>query len=211
MENGDDHRIQLLRLLWGLLGQYLESTDQHWGKVTKELLSKWQKVLVDAAPVYETAHSSVIKDWDFSFVFMCSLDLQTKDAPCWSPAQGMLPNSSWSLTAQVPGCHCSVCLQTPRFLQGEPQTSLQDCYTGIPNVYSPLAQQYHAPGEAPSETVPSAYFSTKMFGCYATSVLVDVVAIRERPGFYWQLQRMGAAGEKQIKSYPYILLKIPHF
>ena len=56
-----------------------------------------------------------------------------------------------------------------------------------------------------------AYFSTKMFGCYATSVLVDVVAVRERPGFYWQLQRMGAAGEKQIKSYPYILLKIPHF
>lgn len=111
--------------------------------------------------VYETAHSSVIKDRDFSFVFMCSLDLQTKDARCWSPAQGMLPNSSCSLTAQFPGCHCSVRLQTPRFLQDEPQTSLQDCYDAIPNVYSPRAQQYHAAEEVQSETVPSGLFLNK--------------------------------------------------
>ncbi|MXQ90928.1 hypothetical protein E5288_WYG005519 [Bos mutus] len=55
----------------------------------------------------------------------------------------------------------SVRLQTPRFLQDEPQTSLQDCYDAIPNVYSPQAQQYHAAEEVPSETVPSGLFLNK--------------------------------------------------
>ena len=152
VENGDDRRIQLLELLWGLLGQCMECTDQCWGKVTKEGLSELQQLLVLATPICL---------WNCSFLSYQGLGFFLKDAHCWSPAQGMLPNSSWSLTAQFPGCHCGVCLQTPRFLQGESRTSLQDCYDVIPNVSSPQAQQYHAAEEVPSETVPSGLFLNK--------------------------------------------------
>ena len=51
VENGDNRKIQLLEMLWGLLGQCMECTDQCWGKVTKEGLSELQQLLVLATPI----------------------------------------------------------------------------------------------------------------------------------------------------------------
>ena len=160
-KNGDNHRALLLGMLWGLLGQCMESTYQCWGKVTKEVLSKLQQLLVRADPISLWNYTFLSYQGLGLFVFLCSLDLQTKDAHCWSPAQGKLPNGSWSLRTQFPGCHQSPCLRTPNSSKVNCQHRCRTLAIPFPTSSSTQAQQYHAVEEMPSERFPSGLFLNK--------------------------------------------------
>lgn len=186
----------------------MESTYQCWSKVTKEVLTKLLQLLIHGDPI--SLWNNTFLSYQGAGFYFFSVHVfprpYTRDAHCWSPAQVRLPNGSWSLRTQFPGCHRVHTREAPRWKANIMARHFQ-FHSKCPP--SAQAQQYYEVEEVSSERFPSGLFLNKDVWLLCNQCFSAWWGYSWKARFLLATTKDGAMGEIQIKSHPYILLETP--
>lgn len=185
--NGTNHRILLIGLLWGLPhGNAQEAPTSVDAKSQRKCSVnyssywyRWSSLSTYKLYIPQLSRTRIF----ISFVFMCSLDLQRRDAHCWSPAQERLPK--WLLKAEKAVAYLPL-KSLPvdsQLLQGKLQTWLWGSFGSVPDLlFTTSSAISWSRGSAIRKI--STFFLNKDAWLLCNQCLADDRAIHERPSFY---------------------------